>query len=115
MSSRNVSVRPLPRCLLPLHSTCVIPRAAEWQAESDPIGHVDELGASLQYRLGVTDALCRRWIPALLALPRTTATGARRRPNRREQMHCSNMVSGGEGVRLACSTPGDHTDMHAIP
>jgi hypothetical protein len=74
MSSRNVSVRPQPRYLLPLHKKCVIPRVAEWQAKSDPIGHVDELSASLQYRLGVTDALlCRHTIPALPALPRTTS------------------------------------------
>jgi hypothetical protein len=79
-----------------------MPRVAEWQAKSDPIGHVDELSASLQYRLGVTDALlCRHTtIPALPALPRTTSTGVRRHSSRNGQTQCSGMIRGGEGARL---------------
>jgi hypothetical protein len=113
--SRNVSVRPQPRCLLPLHTKCVIPRVAEWQAKSDPIGHVDELSASLQYRLGVTDALPMHKIPAQPALPRTTSTGVRRHSSRNGHTQCSGMISGGEGARLDCSTSGDPYWLHAIP
>jgi hypothetical protein len=94
--------------LSPSIQKCVIRRVAEWQAKSDPIGRIDELSASLQYRLGVTDALrCRHTIPALPALPRTTSTGVRRHSSRNGQTQCSGMISGGEGARLDCSASGD--------